>query len=276
MANQSKMSFMVLPPEVRVDIYRNVLVDDGERGVETFPKLLFPAILRTCRRMRYEALPIFYGENAWLIELGARHAEGQTEFTDKNYIDERLGYFFLSGKLFFRRFRVSIDRRLCYSQWMPRLVREVCVALSEIPRLARLVVEFSHTNGVNKTRASRVLEFFGLLRNVGRVEFKNVPVVYINTLTPKMTGSTPIGPQDRFAKMCTMLEAYARPVPSALQLVRRAEYAMTTRDEETFLRLRSKIVDRVENAMAERRRRMFLYDSDAPEDDTAPYGPYWW
>ena len=65
MASQSKLKFEDLPGEIRVMIYRLLLIDDEDaEGIETLDMTeLDPSILRTNKKIHDEAAAILYGEN---------------------------------------------------------------------------------------------------------------------------------------------------------------------------------------------------------------------
>ena len=68
----SLCSFLGLPPEIRSQIYRLLLLSDRtirmappphDQVHNLCPNNLFPAILRTCRLIYYESRNVLYGEN---------------------------------------------------------------------------------------------------------------------------------------------------------------------------------------------------------------------
>ena len=71
MASQSKLKFEDLPGEIRVKIYRFLLIDDEYvEEIETLGETeLDPSILRTNKKIHNEAAAILYGENHFVWYL---------------------------------------------------------------------------------------------------------------------------------------------------------------------------------------------------------------
>ncbi|TKA75986.1 hypothetical protein B0A55_03254 [Friedmanniomyces simplex] len=75
---QEKCRFLTLPPELRNHIYELALVDTNPISIPWMYMLRSkepsePSLLRTCHRIRDEALPIFYSSNTFetsIIGLG--------------------------------------------------------------------------------------------------------------------------------------------------------------------------------------------------------------
>ena len=66
--HQTRTSFFDLPAELRNKIYHDVLVDDRDIEVHDFaPYVLEPALLRTRKQVRKEALPVFWGANTFAV-----------------------------------------------------------------------------------------------------------------------------------------------------------------------------------------------------------------
>lgn len=55
---------MNLPPELRVEVYRLALAKQGSKYT-----LRPPALAQVCKQIRAEVLPIYYGENAFYIDM---------------------------------------------------------------------------------------------------------------------------------------------------------------------------------------------------------------
>ncbi|KAF2108331.1 hypothetical protein BDV96DRAFT_587618 [Lophiotrema nucula] len=84
--------FLDLPAELRLNVYRHALVDDAGYIIAirnlppcrpNMPKKLSPALLRTCKSVYNEALPILYQENTWMIR----------SFPPERCIPELMAYF---------------------------------------------------------------------------------------------------------------------------------------------------------------------------------------
>ncbi|KAL8745337.1 MAG: hypothetical protein Q9190_002525 [Brigantiaea leucoxantha] len=70
--SSNSLSLLRLPFGARLEIYRNLLVSKDTVHMKQNssdypgPKKLFPAILRTCRRVYFEAIDVLYGDNLFL------------------------------------------------------------------------------------------------------------------------------------------------------------------------------------------------------------------
>ncbi|MCJ1429217.1 hypothetical protein MMC29_007130 [Sticta canariensis] len=68
----NRLGFLSLPPEIRLDIYRLLLISQFAVSTYWFGTYHpFPALLHTSRVIRREAFRVFYGENTFVI--GFRH-----------------------------------------------------------------------------------------------------------------------------------------------------------------------------------------------------------
>lgn len=101
---QPTASFLDLPPEIRLEIYNYLLVAPETTVSKTDPnrtKPLHPAILRLCRRVHVEALPILYSANAFLFHP----ATGTAVLAVRPWLGRVRSVHHLS---YVRRFRVSL------------------------------------------------------------------------------------------------------------------------------------------------------------------------
>jgi len=59
-----------LPPEIRLQIYRELLIAPGAIDIDWEKPRLHPEILRTCKKVLNEARPVLYDENTWKLHIG--------------------------------------------------------------------------------------------------------------------------------------------------------------------------------------------------------------
>ena len=75
----SQSPLFSLPTEIRLEVYRNLLVwpppirPKGFYGSRRIVPELEPSILRTCRQIRDEALPLLYSENVFFDYVEDHH-----------------------------------------------------------------------------------------------------------------------------------------------------------------------------------------------------------
>jgi hypothetical protein len=60
---------MDLPPELRVEVYRLALVKQGAEYERLKYTLRPPPLAQVCKQVRAEVLPVYYGENAFHIDM---------------------------------------------------------------------------------------------------------------------------------------------------------------------------------------------------------------
>lgn len=68
-ASRRRISFLDLPPELRDQIYEAALVEKKVCTGRPGQKFAQPALTRVSRQIREEALPVFYGMNAFQFEM---------------------------------------------------------------------------------------------------------------------------------------------------------------------------------------------------------------
>lgn len=68
MSTSSRVGFFSLPPEVRVLVYRHLLLELFPLAMY-LPAAVFPAILNTCKLIRREAFQVHFGENTFCLGL---------------------------------------------------------------------------------------------------------------------------------------------------------------------------------------------------------------
>ena len=68
--NYDRTSFLDLPAELRNRIYQDVLVEDEDVEIQRFaPHVIKPALLRTQKQIREEALPVFWAANTFAVRF---------------------------------------------------------------------------------------------------------------------------------------------------------------------------------------------------------------
>ena len=288
--------FLDLPAEIRVIIYRYLLTgrihvpstEDFSLNTITRPPDLYPVILRTCRRILFEAQPILYGENTFGIFIYPYFA-----------LDT---YLYVAGDLPFPQYSRNL------SKWVRRLdiqiqlsdgersntfkdcLRSVCVFLSELPRLDHIHIKLdydivsasdsedetgsetggqtggetgSETGDESDIRTlSIALQGFTLLRNLQSVTFENVLPVHAKVLKGLMTGNSPL---DHLPKMHKALRAYLRCYSNLSRRTRKylqeARYAMQGYNVKKFKKLRAKILVMIDGHVAHHKSHLFDYDA---------------
>ncbi|KAK4444136.1 hypothetical protein QBC34DRAFT_442775 [Podospora aff. communis PSN243] len=74
---KSVPSFLGIPAELRLEIYRYLLIAPGPIDIDWEKPRLQPNILRTCKQVLSEAHPILYDENTWKLHIGTPRAKLQ-------------------------------------------------------------------------------------------------------------------------------------------------------------------------------------------------------
>ncbi|KAG9530542.1 hypothetical protein KCU93_g2667, partial [Aureobasidium melanogenum] len=58
-----------LPAEIRLEIYKLVLLSGQDQNIRIFGQVRQPALLRTCKKIRSETLPVYYGKSWFSLQL---------------------------------------------------------------------------------------------------------------------------------------------------------------------------------------------------------------
>ena len=191
----SAFTFLALPPELRIMVYRLILCAD-EPIRPGAPPGLSSSILRTCHQIRSESHPILYGENIFTIMIRPAH-DGRKEFVS----------LFLSFHNFARqtemkygpriqdmeRFHIEVNLPAEYQDWnIQRTIGDVCAALSRLGKLKYLRITLKGTKTFYSQQLPQAFAKFARLQNVDCVVTEGVPPVYENYLKSKMTRNCPL------------------------------------------------------------------------------------
>ncbi|KAK4444132.1 hypothetical protein QBC34DRAFT_430162 [Podospora aff. communis PSN243] len=68
-SNPARLSFLDIPPEIRLMIYRDLLISDKAIDIDWECPRLHPQIMQTCKIIFREAHPVLYDENTWRIRM---------------------------------------------------------------------------------------------------------------------------------------------------------------------------------------------------------------
>lgn len=228
-------SFLGLPVEVRIMIYRLLLVADkplGSRAGNGLDELewawfgeyhLHPAILRVSWQLHQEASPMLNGENTFGIQIyGFDWNESEAEsdfgfddvFTEKwevemkpLFMDFELNRAGL-GRGYFRtriqRIEIVIDTTNLDLKALGLDVENLGSSiLCNMPALQHLSLYL--VGGPFDEINHQTLRPFGILRNMRSVVIKGVPLPFAGRLKGLMLGNTP---QVKVKEMYTSLESY--------------------------------------------------------------------
>lgn len=205
-------------------------------------------IIRTCRQMYNESLPILYGENTFSLLI--------REFCDiRGGILLNCNKFGTLGRQFFgnrlkyiRRFNITVrDDCDAVPHVLTDAIKSVCNVLSDIPCLEHLQIDlkssmFDKTTGKNLCGNPRFLRNFTSLRAKDAI-ILGVPPIYARYLVSEIT-RTPH--QDALPKMYEALETYAGPYDSCSEDLQQAFRAMEEEDVDRFKYVRAKLIKNVE------------------------------
>ncbi|KAI9163488.1 hypothetical protein HJFPF1_05105 [Paramyrothecium foliicola] len=292
--------FFKLPPEIRLVVYRHLLLHKWE-NTGTLDRIGYSpqtAILRTCRRIWSEALPVLCGENSRPIIIGRLEGvlEEATSFGTKHFWRD-VGPVFKGRKHLFQRFTISIQvDAMFHVDILGEIIANVSTALAEFPRLTHLAISLHCSLLLPTDKMRSLFENFGLLRGIGQVkfdaifkdntrriiddaqldQFKHSNMHLFQELRAKMTGSSPLETRERLERMYSVLQLYVSAYDTPYPFYRthsgwtlEAWRAKRDGDMERFKAARARLVERLEQEMAERASRLWFHD-DA--DGGAPTG----
>ena len=189
---ERQLTFLGLPAEIRVLIYRFLLCQDEPIHYSKDAKLS-PTILRTCRQILSEAGPILYEENVWKMKISKKSgtANLMTLHHMGQYVPDPFDRFLLLIKRFNIVVEIRSEREMAFVR---RAVTEVSKFLSERSDLHYVHIKLCacEVHGGGAQEFHRALENFTLLRHVREVVVDGVSPEYAEYLTRKMTGSAPL------------------------------------------------------------------------------------
>ncbi|KAH7175942.1 hypothetical protein EDB81DRAFT_771513 [Dactylonectria macrodidyma] len=247
----SSPTLLTLPRGVRSIIYRYLLEELDEITFSSQVNL-HPAILRTCKQIYSEALPIL-NEITWGIMITSQNGIQHAPFMGVDLVKGSSGYE--------HGFRIDRVRRLAIIVHVPHFtelenvrsaVRKVCRVLAHIPPLDDVRLDLCHgyiPHGISNPGwsisfpgDSLVLKNFGLLRYVSHVTMDGVEPRFANRLTHQMTQSLPLG---TLFRMYDALEANVGPLNTCVDILQEASEAVLNHQVQKFIRLRASIIDQI-------------------------------
>ncbi|KAI0490432.1 hypothetical protein F4859DRAFT_458018 [Xylaria cf. heliscus] len=193
----TRPTFLTLPVELRLEIYRFALCEDKFRDNYDYSTARNGQVLRVCWQIYDEARLIFYGENLWKLQmtpiLGPEHVyflQGQNRFTAATIDTIRPRIQHCGLKKFYVVIAVGKYRDVAV---IKSLVDGISQVLSELPRLDLLHVLLRKTNrGGDAGEYCHVLNPFGLLKKVRRITLEGVPESYSQWLSKVISGDASI------------------------------------------------------------------------------------
>ena len=214
LASHSDSTFLGLPLQLRIQIYRILLVNPRPIGVPSgcrvdgddfgwdqpfrymYKKTKLPLskalnTLLVCRQICAEASAILYHENTFAFKILESSGKGLAFFLKKGGVCDNLYEAKAAGVPIQKMERFVIKVEVLSNWYFPQQssVRSVTRVLSQNFRLSQLDIYLEDDQPSVSKSVIRVLEPFKYLRNVEHVNFVGVPPVYANYLTIIMTKS---------------------------------------------------------------------------------------
>lgn len=252
----------------RLLLYRNEPLENR------YHNHLSPRILRTCRQILNEALPILYGENVWKIKIqmnGAGDERARSLYTD-HFGREIYDYPLRSRLEYMKRFYIVVEVQSKNAQNEEDAEEEASIVQSALTKVSKVISTLPDlqyvrirlcehdTYGGDAQESCQVLENLTMLRNVHKVVFDGVPPVYAKYLTDKMTGSAPL---DHLPNMYDALILYAGSFDFCAPLLQKACDAMEQSDVDKLKEVRAEIVEMVSQHMTYAFDHLFDHDARA-------------
>ena len=262
------LSFLSLPLEVRIMIYRLLLVSDKPLACEEGTGIeephwansgeynLQPAILRACSQLHREASPILYGENTVVIQVCSFEfsADSETEFGSEGDTEARIFFmkFELDDGVFyqpcppwppsidqFQRVEIAIDTAELDLEAVGCVITTLCSSvLCDMPALQYISLHLIRNPCTKNNHVA--LAPFGVLRNMRSVSIHGaVPLPFAERLKGLMLGNAP---QENVKKMYRLLEKYVNGPKGDRAELQRASYALQEWDIQKFKEIRSEII----------------------------------
>lgn len=272
-------SFLDLPAEVRIMIYRLLLVANKPLGssddyddvmlpvwVVFGEYQLQPAILRTCRQLHHEASPILNGENTYGIEIFANECY---EYSDEEEIKAEtliMDFEVSRGMDYirkhipsinnFQRVEIMIQTDTLELEVAESAVKKLCSSiLCNMAALHHISIILSENPSHRKNHSA--LRPFGMLQNVRNVVFNGVPHPFAERLKGLMLGNTP---QMNVEGMYGLLKSYVHDPKGTLLDLQEASNALQELDFQNFGEIRSKILSDGQRCMEDALLHIFDHD----------------
>ena len=287
-------SFLSLPVEVRIMIYRLLLVADKPLACAYGTAIdleeldwansgeyhLQPAILRACSQLHREASPILYRENTVVIQVCGFEitADSETEFGSEDDTEARtffMNFELVNGMFYqacppsielFQRVEIAIDTAEIDLEAVGCVVTTLCSSvLCNMPALQHISLHLIRDPCTKNNHVA--LAPFGVLRNMRSVFIHGaVPLPFAERLKGLMLGNAP---QENVQKMFRLLKKYVNgPKGDRLEL-QRALNALQEWDVQKFKEIRSQIILDGQRRMEDALLHIFDYDLETAENHHA-------
>ncbi|KAK0733060.1 hypothetical protein B0T26DRAFT_669513 [Lasiosphaeria miniovina] len=291
--------FLSFAPEIRNMIYRFIFFQDFAI-IWGSQVRLHTQVLRTCRQIYDEALPILYSENTWRIEMCNAPGPHYDSFRypgalkcdfSKDVPDWRLTVSWptktISALPHLRRFSILVTYTDGHKVAPIREdTRWLAECLAKVSRIDFLHLECKldwSTCGVYDWRdpdannfplcddgtrdVIRVLQtWLGRLRNVGEVVVEGLPEANANTIEERWKSSEPLE-KTPLTKMYECLEPHVRDIGSCKALLHGALLAVEKDDMEDFKGLRTELVEHMKQRLEAIEGGVMRYDPKEAEDE---------
>ena len=277
---ESPKGFLDIPMEIRVQIYRYLLRQNESIDIYQLLRLgdepnrvrLQPCILRSCRKVSSEALPVLYGENTWNVVIN-----NTLEDPFKDQSNHRL-CFFRDNHLLQRlrrldiRIMVSVMGSIHCFRWD---VTDVCRVLANLVQINYLRISCEMCCCCQEPtdqpdwkpgdlRLNILQTYFGELRNIRSVVIEGIPTECAEKMKQLMTGDQP---SDRLRIMYETLEEFAHDLPDFEPDLSKAREAMERGDVREFRRRRSHMATTTRRYMIALTKKLCQNDFDWEDSD---------
>lgn len=283
-------SFLSLPLEVRIMIYRLLLVANKPLACEYGTGIdleeppwaksgayhLQPAILRTCSQLHREASPILYRENTVVIQVYGFDftPDYETDLESEDALQARALFMnfdldnvksYLSIEQF-QRVEIAIDSFDLDLEAVEHFITTLCSSLlCNMPALQHISLHLIRDPYTKKNHVT--LAPFGVLRNMRSVLIHGpVPLPFAERLKGLMLGNAP---QENVKEMYRLLEKYVNGPKGDRSELQRASYALQEWDVQKFKEIRSQIILDGQRRMEDALLHIFDYDLKTAENHHA-------
>ena len=261
----ARKSFLSLPPELRIKIYRYLLLSPlpmyrsawyyhhcNRVSLESpWPFDFSTAVLSVCRQTWIEGGAILYGENVFALRISRARFTNNGRLEPFSSLWRFSSLEFLIAKTECTGFPIKRIRRIDFmielgdefpSRPIKHSIRQLCRFLSEssVPRCLNIILKCEPMD----IRHASVLEPFTLLRNIQTINIPGIPPVYSHYLRNLMLEGSP--PLDGLPRLYHELveSAGGFSFTKNTEIVLQDALEMMERgDSEGFLVLRNKIFD---------------------------------
>ena len=287
-------SFLSLPFDVRIMIYRLLLVADEPLACECGTGIdpedlqwaysgeyhLQPAILRACSQLHREASPILYRENTVVIQVDGFDPAAVEDVDYESDLDIRARTFFMNFELIdgefdqacpppikqFKRVEIAIETAGLDLETLGSVITTLCSSvLLEMSALQHISLHLMRDPTTPNNHLA--LAPFGVLRDMRSVYIDGpVPLPFAERLKGLMLGNAP---QENVKMMYHLLEDYVNGPKGNLSELQRASNALLEWDVEKFKEIRSQILLDGQRRMEDALLHIFDYDLNKAENQHA-------